>query len=701
MRATETKFLPFLQGIKQFIIPIFQRTYSWKIPQCEQLWEDIKRAASDDSLSGHFVGSIVYIERGLYQVTAVPQLLVIDGQQRITTLSLLLIALGKVMDEGQPPPDLSRKKINNYYLVNQDEEGDLHYKLMLTQSDKDTLIALIEDRDPPPRASIRLIENYRFFLEQIRKSEEDLSSIYHGISKMIIVDISLDRGRDNPQLIFESLNSTGLELSQADLIRNYILMGLENVEQTDLYNHYWFPMEQSFGHATEYAEKFDRFMRDFLTIKTGRIPNIRNVYSEFKIYVQPKLALPIQEEVADIYRYSKYFVRLAFHKDQDEDINQVLNDINTLRVDVAYPFLMEVYDDYENHRIDRSVFLEILQLVESYVFRRVICGIPTNTLNKTFATMMKEIDKEAYVETVKAAFAVKDSYRRFPTDEEFVREFVVKDVYSLRNRNYLLRKLENYDRKEVVDVESYTIEHIMPQNPNLSEAWQRDLGPQWKEIQGRYLHTIGNLTLTGYNPELSDRPFREKREMKGGFADSPLRLNRELAQIEQWNESAIQLRSESLAQVAVRIWAYPRLPEEVLNKYRKAEDVEPGTRYSIETHAKYLRGPIRELFEELRKRILNLDSSVSEDILKIYIAYKTDTNFVDIIPQRSQLRLIINMPFAEIDDPKHICRDITNLGKWGNGDIETKVASLADIEDVMPLIRQSFETHRDEGETFG
>src|SRR5205085_6152001 len=250
----------------------------------------------------------------------------------------------------------------------------------------------------------------------------------------------------------------------------------------------------SFGHA-EYAAQFDRFMRDYLTIKTGRIPNIGDVYSVFKSYVQGGAAPSISEVVADIHQFSKYFVRLAFHRDQDEEINKVLTDINTLRVDVAYPFLLEVYDDYEQRRIDRAVFLAILKLVESYVFRRVICGIPTNSLNKTFANLMRELNKDSYLESVQTALAVKDSYRRFPTDEEFEREFVVKDVYSLRNRNYLLRKLENYGRKETVDVESYTIEHIMPQNPNLTGEWKADLGPQWKEIQAKYLHTIGNLTV--------------------------------------------------------------------------------------------------------------------------------------------------------------------------------------------------------------
>ena len=211
---------------------------------------------------------------------------------------------------------------------------------------------------------------------------------------------------------------------------------------------------------------------------------------------------------------------------------------------MAYPLLLELYDDYAAQRLSRENFIAILRLVESYVFRRLICGIPTNTLNKTFATFSREIDKDNYLESVKAAFLLKDSYRRFPKDAEFWYQFTVKDIYNLRVRNHLLDKLENHGRKERVDVGAYTIEHIMPQNENLSADWQQDLGEDWQKIQAEYLHTIGNLTLTGYNSELSDRPFKEKRDMLGGFKDSPIRLNRSLANLDHWNEEQINQTSD-------------------------------------------------------------------------------------------------------------------------------------------------------------
>lgn len=696
MKATEANFLKFLQGTKQFIIPIYQRTYSWTISQCEQLWKDIKHAAETDSVAGHFVGSVVYIERGLYQISSVPRLLVIDGQQRLTTISLLLSALGKVIEETNPEGvETTRKKINNYYLFNSEEEGDDRYKLFLTQRDKETFIRLIEDKDPPAAAAPRVVENYRFFEDKIRKSGNNLSQLFHGISKLIIVDVSLNREHDNPQLIFESLNSTGLDLSQADLIRNFVLMGLEHKEQEDIYSTYWYPMEQSFNHG-ESGGYFDRFMRDYLTVRTGRIPNLGDVYSEFKLYVRGKGERTMHAVIADVYDYSKRYVRIAFSKAEDPEINQILTDINTLKVDVAYPFLLELYDDYEQGRLTREGFLEALKLVESYVFRRAICGIPTNSLNKTFANLGKEINKESYLESLKAVFLLKDSYRRFPLDEEFRREFVVKDVYNFRSRNYLLRKLENYDRKELVNVESYTIEHVLPQNENLSQAWQEELGTAWREIQERYLHTIGNLTLTGYNSELSDRPFTVKRDMEGGFADSPIRLNRSLAKLEHWNEGEISKRADELANLAVKVWPAPELSPEVLAQYRNKPTAEGGQSYSLETHANYLQGSMLDLFEALRKRILNLDASVREEFKKLYIAYKSTTNFVDIIPKKSLLILSLKLSHDEIIDPKLPVKDVANQGRWGTGDTEVRISALDQIDDAMSLIRQAFEKQAEE-----
>jgi len=686
MRADETNLLKFLNGPKQFIIPIYQRTYSWTQLECRQLWNDVVRAGKDDSISGHFVGSIVYVEKGLYQISAVPKFLVIDGQQRLTTISLLLSALSKAVKDSGDSLDMSSEKLKSYYLLNDKEDGDLKYKLVLTKSDKDTLFKVVDHKDLTDDDSLRLKDNYEYFVEQISKC--DLEVVYQGVAKLILIDVSLDRERDNPQLIFESLNSTGLELTQADLVRNYILMGLEKNEQETLYSDYWFPMEKNFGHA-EYSDLFDRFMRDYLTIKTGKIPNIKDVYSAFKAYAQKFDSM--KDLVEEIFKYSKYFVSFALEREEDSEIKEVIRDINTLKVDVSYPFLLQAYEDYSQEILSKEKLLKMLRYIESYVFRRAICGIPTNSLNKTFANLYKEIKQENYVESFIAKMLLKDSYRRFPRNKEFKEQLLIKDVYNLRIRNYLLNKLENYDRKERVIVEEYTIEHIMPQNENLSKEWRQELGDNWEDIHDKYLHTIGNLTLTGYNSELSDRPFKEKRNMKGGFADSPIRLNKMIALLECWSENEIVKRGTALSTLALALWDCPELEKDVIDKYRTIEQRGDKT-YSLDDHLHLAEGsPMFSLYQELRKRILNIDSSVTEEILKLYIAYKASTNFVDIVPQKSRLRLSLNMRFDEINDLQNICKDVTDKGRWGNGDVEVGISSVEEIDYVMSLIKQAFE----------
>jgi uncharacterized protein with ParB-like and HNH nuclease domain/predicted transport protein len=692
MEANQANFLGFLEGKKQFVIPIYQRSYSWTIKQCEQLWDDIVSAGSDESVRGHFIGSIVYIKKGIYQVTSIPQLLVIDGQQRLTTLSLLLSALGNIIENSQLDLSVTKEEIMDSYLINKYEKGNLHYKIMLTKVDKDTLIQILEDKELSTNYSKRINENYAFFEGKIRSSKIDLMTLYYGICKLMIVDISLDSEKDNPQLIFESLNSTGLELSQADLIRNYVLMGLQSEQQESLYNDYWYPMEQSFGQV-DYVAQFDRFMRDYLTVKTGTIPKMREVYDSFKAYAKDGKSESIQDIVEDIYQYSKYFVNMALEKEENKDLNQIFSDINTLKVDVAYPLLLELYADYADNILNIDDFKQILKFVESYVFRRAICGIPTNSLNKTFSTLTRAIDKTNYLESFEISLYNKKTYRRFPSNDEFGQELLVKDIYNLRLRNHLLTKLENYNRKEKVDVAEYTIEHIMPQNKKLSDAWKNELGDGWKEIQEKYLHTIGNLTLTGYNSELSDRTFIEKRDMEGGFADSPIRLNRELAKLEHWNETEIKTRSQYLAELAMKIWDYPNVTIETLIKHCGIDSKEKSEiDSSFEYHA-YLTGEMKNLFEQLQKRILNLDASVTEEFKSHYIAYKTTTNFVDVTPQKSQLKLSLNIAFDEINDPQDVCRDVKDISTWGNGNVEVLLKETKQLDYIMFLIKQAFEEH--------
>ena len=685
MKASSANLLSVLKGPKQFVIPIYQRTYSWQIAQCEKLLKDIIRISKDPSVPGHFIGSIVYFQEGIHTVSDVPELLVIDGQQRLTTVSLMIAAIAEFVKENDIEIETNFTKLQNYYLLNAEEEGNLRYKLLLTRKDKETLIDLIKGVPLNEDHSQRVYENFNYFKSKINK--DNAEDIYNGIQRLFIVDVALEKDKDNPQLIFESLNSTGLDLSHADLIRNYILMGQEVNLQKELYERFWYPMEQSYGN--DYSTYFDWFMRDYLSVKTGSIPKIDMVYDSFKNYVQGDNApKSIKEVVEDIYKFSNHYVKIVLHKEPDTEINLAFKSISKLKVGVSYPYFLPIYNDYKDEVISKIELLEIISLIESYVFRRAICGIPTNSMNKTFSNLYKTIQKDKYIESVKASLQLLESYKRFPTDSEFEKEIVMKDVYNFRSRNYLLSKLENFKRKELVNVDNYTIEHVMPQNSNLSQEWRSMLGENWKAIQENYLHTIGNLTLTAYNSELSDRPFKHKKTIEGGFNDSPIRLNDFLRKTEFWREEDILNRAKELSVKAINIWKSTVLTEEQLEYYKP--EVKSSATYSIDAYD-YLKGDMIELYEALKKRILNIDSSVHEEYKKLYIAYKSSTNFVDIVPQKSRLRLSLNIAFSDITDPKGYCKDITGLGRWGNGDVEVAFENLNQLDDIMELIEQAFD----------
>ena len=688
MIANQASFLSLLDGKKQFNIPIYQRTYSWKLKQCQQLLDDIISVGGNDAQKSHFIGSVVYFQPSVAPITSVPEYLVIDGQQRLTTVSLLLLALIHFLkghDEDLIEEE-SWEEIQESYLVNRHKKDNSRYKLLLTRRDKETYASLVNEMELSDDDSTKVVENYVFFKKNLTK--ENAAQIYYGIKKLIIVDVVLERDKDNPQLIFESLNSTGLDLSQADLIRNYILMGQTVDTQTELYEKYWYPMEKLFGEQIDWLKWF---FRDYLTMKNNEIPKIEHIYETYKEFFKAENGpTPISKAVQELFVFSQYYTRMVLHLESDRGLLAIFKEISKMKMDVAYPFLIACYHDYQNEHIEKDELIEILQMVKNYVFRRAICGIPTNSLNKTFASLHKKVKVESYVESIKAAFVLMDSYRRFPTNSEFEEELMLKDVYNLRLRNYLLESLENHKRKEHVQADNYTIEHIMPQNENLSLRWQQELGDDWKSVHEKYLHTIGNLTLTGYNSELSDRPFNEKRTIEGGFNQSPLTLNESVRKEDIWNTGAITRRAAGLASVAAKIWTYPVIEEQSLARYKEVKGSKEVQAYTIEQY-EYLVDDMLALYEKLEKRVLNIDPSVRVEFKKLYIAFKSQTNFVDIIPQKSKLRLSLNIDFESIIDPQGICSDISNLGRWGNGDVEIALDQESDMDYIMGLIEQAFE----------
>ncbi len=490
---------------------------------------------------------------------------------RLTTITLLFIALrDRLNDEDEFLEKFSRQKIQNRYLINSDEKGDKKFRLILSESDKDTLLSLIDrNKRKPSEPSSKIMENFKLFEEWIRKNTDKLETIFKGLEKLMVVEISLERGKDNPQLIFESMNSTGKDLTQTDLIRNYILMGLEPEEQKIFYEKYWRAMEEGFEQS-EREELFNKFVRHYLTIKTREIPNINKVYEAFKDYRQ-KERVEIEALLLDLQKYCGYFCQIVFKKEADKDLNKALGFLVDLEMDVIYPLLLELYSDYSDGVLSKADFIPIIYLTESYICRRTVCGLGTNGLNKIFASFTKKINKDQYFESIKAHFLLLETTKgKFPKDSEFKNLFITIDFYNLKEKKYFFERLENFDTKEPVNIQECTTEHIMPQK--LDSEWKRDLGENFQAIHDKYLHTIGNLTLTGYNQEYSNNSFQEKRDMEKGFKQSSLRLNQSLKDLESFGEKEIEKRANDLADWALKIWTYPKLDAETLEKYKPKKE---------------------------------------------------------------------------------------------------------------------------------
>ena len=693
MKAKDTHVLRLIDASgSHFVVPIYQRDYSWTGVECAQLWKDILEAGRGDGGVTHFVGSIVYLGPGSSPVTGMDTLLLIDGQQRLATIMLLLEALCRALGDSEPVSGFSAARLRNRYLVNAHETGDDRYKLVLNDKDRKTFSALVDQRPLPVDRSERVVEIFEFLEGKVAALGGELEGLCNGLGRLAVVDVALDPGQDNPQLIFESLNSTGKRLTASDMIRNFVLMGLEPAHQTSLWRDYWHPMEVLFGQG-KYAEEFNKFMRHYLTFRTGEIPNVSAVYEAFKSYSaqRDREGGDVESLVADVRRFAEYYCVMAGLKPaEDSSLEAAFRDLREFKVDVSFPFLLELYEDHADGELSADDFLKVLRLTEAYVFRRAICSIPTNSLNKTFANLGRVVDKGRYFDSVCEQLMGLPSYRRFPRDGEFRQEIVKRDLYNFPRKLYWLRRLENHDRKDPISMADYSIEHIMPQNEHLSDSWKEALGKNdWQRVHGQYQHTLGNLTLTAYNSEMGDKRFSKKRDMEGGYARSHLWLNDGLEKIDEWNEQSIKDRAERLADRALDVWGGPAASiSEVFHPVvvGVADDGRPdGYEYLGRG------GVTRTLFESLRVQVLALDACVSEEFLRRYIAYKAETNFVDVVPQASGLQLTLNMAFADLDDPLGMASDVTGVGRWGNGDVGVRLTEVGQLPYLMSLVRQSLE----------
>ncbi len=639
MNAGATTLLEFFKDSQnnQFVIPIYQRLYSWKKEQCKQLWDDIIKAGGNDKMNGHFIGSILYALDG--NTHSNNSLLIIDGQQRLTTITLLFIALrNHLSEEVEFLEEFSRKKIENRYLINRDEDGDKKFRLILSESDKDTLLFLIDkNKRKPSEPSVKIVENFELFEKWISENTDKLETIFKGLKKLMVVWVALDKEKDDPQLIFESMNSKGIELTQADLIRNYIIMETEVEKQECFYNQYWRAMEEDFK---QNEALFNKFVRHYLTIKTGNAPKEKEVYEKFKNYQQER-GIEIEDLLKDLQKYCGYFCQIAFKKEEHKDLNKALSLLVDLEMDVVYPLLLELYSDCKDGVLSKQDFILIIALTESYICRRAVCELRSNGLNKLFVSFIKKIDKSQYLKSVEERFGSLTRDRRFPNDDEFKDLFIKIDFYHFQKNKYFFERLENFDTKEPVNTEGCSVEHIMPQT--LTWEWQRDLGENFEAINEKYLHTIGNLTITGYNSDCSNKSFQEKREMDNGFKQSPLKLNQGLKDLEVFGEKEILDRASDLANLALKIWVSPKTLGS--DKFKREKEVYDLNSYKFSPYS-------RELFEFLRKEIKALDERVTEKFMKHYITYKHDTIFASVVPLKYELNLILNMDFSELQDGK-------------------------------------------------
>lgn len=580
MKGTEKLLVKYLQSAEQLIIPVYQRNYDWKEEHCRKLYDDLLRIIRFGK-SSHFFGSIVSISDSM---GSTGDYLIIDGQQRITTLSLLFLALVNLMREGKLKPEATdlADRIEKRFLIDEFQPQNKKIKLKPIKGDRRAYELLWKDPSGYEHAS-NVTLNYNFFYKQLQRNDLSPEDMYTAITKLQIIDISLDPVHDDAQLIFESLNSTGLELNEGDKIRNYILMGLALPQQNEYYEDYWNPIEKKAGYDKQ-NNSYDvsLFIRDYLSVKQRQIPSMRDIYFKFKEYAEPFKQNGLKELLDDMLAYAtRYQKLLSGDKDFPALLNASIYRLNRFESSVTRPFLLEVLRLMDMQHLTQWQVVEVFKIVEAYLFRRNICDLPSNALNKVFLTLANDVQRlgedGSYLERLKYILTSKKEKARFPDDDEFREGIKLKNIYSMppRYRAYLFERLENEDSKEYKDIYAridsgdYTVEHIMPQK--LSAKWHEELGNDASVIHEMWLHRLGNLTLTAYNAKYGNCSFLEKRDMPRGFAASGIRLNSDIAKNDRWGLAEMQARSDDLAERALLLWTYPITdyspPEKQLDEY--------------------------------------------------------------------------------------------------------------------------------------
>ncbi|MFD2827102.1 DUF4268 domain-containing protein [Leeuwenhoekiella polynyae] len=633
MKATELPINAFLQAANvQFVIPVYQRNYDWTSKECKELLKDIV-AVEEDSRGTHFIGSIVFIHEGIYSTSEVKELVIIDGQQRLTTINILYVALYRFAKENGLEQD--RDRLYNLFLTNQYVKQESS-KLKLKQTDTNSAAfhAIMIGTEKEFNQYSNVIENYTYFKSQI--TEENFETIQRGLNRLIFVEISLERDKDDPQRIFESLNSTGLELSQSDLIRNFILMDLEPKDQQRVFEQIWNPIEDNALDLTHQKSMVSAYIRDYLTLRNNKIPNKSKVYEEFKKLYPNKKGDDYQQDLENIKSLSVHYKKFINPSTvKDDKIRRELKYISRLEINVAYPFLLQVFEDAENGLLDSATLIQILKLIQSYVWRRFIVGLPTNALNKIFMSLYSEIDIEDYYNTLAQALVKKRGTAKFPGDSEIKTALLDKDLYNIqsKNRNYMFEMLENYNNREFVDTsnEQITIEHIFPQTP--AKEWEQDLPAEsFFMFKEKHLNTLSNLTLSGNNGALGNRSFQDKKTMnkeglEQGYIYSRLWLNNYLKNIDTWNLINYTERFELIYERFLKIWEFPDVVVEVeeddtieINIYNADKPTGKKLEYFIFEETKYEETHIAQMYFTVLSELYSKNPQLlldSKDIIQL------------------------------------------------------------------------------------
>lgn len=698
MEAKNRFLFEFLEGTKQFCIPIYQRNYSWNKKQWLQLWNDILSISKDENRDSHFFGSIACSPMKISP--GFSHWFVVDGQQRLTTITLLFSALRDYLaaensDYSAPKPD----EIQNRYLCNPFKTGDERRKLLLRRNDDEYLSMIVDKSTDFIDHDSLLYKAYKFFLQQLEK-ERNINDVYDGINRLIIVDVTIDP-KDNPQLIFESLNSTGVPLEQSDLVRNFMLMGLTVAQQDSCYTKYWYQIERVYQGAPQDA--VSNFLRAYICLKLRRARGIpfNQIYNEFRNnFNRIKGERNLESVLEEMLRWARYHAQFS----QAKKNKHALYRLNQVLPEAVVLVMVLLICKCELNTLTDDDFVKALGLLESYSFRRMVTGITRGSYWSNLARLAFNLDRNAPHRSLQVRLNWWTGKFRFPSDKEFKESLVQFDAYSFRRVRYMLDALENYETKEPQDTSNYTIEHVLPQSRNLRPEWQKMLGENSSDIQERCVHRLGNLTLTGYNPELSNKSFEQKKTMDGGFRDSPIRLNKFIAKQDFWTDKEINVRSNNLSEQAKLRWPRPEVTKNMNNseleiRNRRRRDNSDISKVEMDNFA-------RLLFAEIRKEILSWSDEARTiyeiNLTKQQISYHVGPLFfAEVIPRRKRLAILLPIPHDKAKALSNKCIDLSRYSFIPSSKFFRICKTLISFEDksdlstALELLSRSFQQQKE------